>query len=75
MQIQQMAQITKEHLDSAVSYGVGGAGVLMALNDIAKTGTLLVGLVVIVMRAIYDGIKLYRFIKKGKSVDSGSDKV
>lgn len=60
----------KEFVESAVSYGIGGGGAylstLMDASQIAQASALIVGAIVICIRAVHDSVKLYRYIKKGK---------
>lgn len=60
----------KEIAQSAISYTIGGGGAyvatLMDASQVAQALALIVGSVVICIRAIHDGVKLYRYIKKGK---------
>lgn len=64
----EMAEQKQEMIQSAISYG-GGSGLigLATLADVANMAQavgLILGCVVIAIRAIHDAINLYRFIKK-----------
>jgi len=53
-----------ENLDSAISYSVGGLGVAIAhLAEQAQHITLIVAMVIVIIRAVYDGVRLYRYLK------------
>lgn len=56
-----------ESIDSAVSYGVGAAGIALSNIDIvahtAQSVALILGAVVVAVRLVHDLIRLYRFWK------------
>lgn len=50
-----------ETLDSAVSYGLGGGAIFLStLAQYAEPLALIIGCGVVLLRFIYDGIRLYR---------------
>lgn len=55
--------------DSALSYGVAAIGVLVSLAEDAQALTLIVSFLVLVLRLIYDAVRLYRYLTKKKDGD------
>ena len=53
-----------EAVDSAISYGLGGGAIFLAkIAEFAEPLALIIGCGVVVLRFIYDAIRLYRLWK------------
>lgn len=59
-----------ETLESAISYGAGCASLLLGwvcdASDLWQALALFLGCIVVFIRALHDGARLYRFIRYGK---------
>jgi hypothetical protein len=49
--------------DSFVSYGAAAVGLLLSLSEDIQALTLLVAFLVLVLRLVYDAVKLWRYLK------------
>ncbi len=63
-------QINNDHIESAISYTVGGSGFLIAhmadLTNAVQFTTIVFACLVVGVRLTHDIIKLIRYIKNGK---------
>lgn len=50
-------------MESSTSYGLGLLGLLIAVVETAQEITIVASLVILLIRLIYDGVRLYRYIK------------
>lgn len=54
----------KEAAESAISYSVGGASIILAhCIESAQIVTVVCGVLIVIIRLVYDAIKLYRLFK------------
>jgi hypothetical protein len=51
--------------DSLLSYGIGIVGLLVSLVGDLETLTLLVSFLVLLIRLVYDAVRLWRYLTKG----------
>ena len=51
-------------MGSVVSYAVGTFGLLVSFSEDIQAITLLVSLAILVLRLVYDGIRLWRYIRR-----------
>jgi hypothetical protein len=51
-------------MGSVVSYAVGALGLLISLSEDIQAITLLLSLGVLALRLVYDGIRLWRYIRR-----------
>lgn len=60
----------KEAVESLVSYGIGGGGALIAtlvdISNAAQAAAIIVGCIIVCIRAVHDSVKLYRYIRDGE---------
>lgn len=50
------------NLDSILAYAIGGLGLLISLTNEIQAGILLLSFLILVVRLIYDAIRLWRYI-------------
>lgn len=59
-----------ELAQSAMSYGFGGSGMVLGFlvdaANYAQAGAIILGFVIVFIRAVHDAVNLYRMIKRGK---------
>jgi len=59
-----------EIVQSVQSYAIGSGGVMLAslvhIADYAQALAIILGCVVVTVRLVHDGLRLIRYIKKGK---------
>jgi len=63
--------LPREAASSITSYGVGSCGIVTGLLDQAHALTIVLGVLLLIIRLIYDSVRLYRFLIKTNS--SASD--
>ena len=51
-------------MGSAISYAVGTIGLLVSISDDVQAITLIVSLALLILRLVYDAIRLWRYITR-----------
>jgi hypothetical protein len=52
------------NLDSILAYAIGFLGLLISLTSEIQAGILLLSFLILVIRLVYDGIRLWRYINR-----------
>jgi len=63
--LQHLVDQHHEKIDAAVSYGIGGGIAAWAVST-AQNLTIFFGLLIVLVRLIYDTVRLYRYIMSDK---------
>jgi hypothetical protein len=56
--------VENHNLDSILAYAIGFLGLLISLTSEIQAGILLLSFLILVVRLIYDGVRLWRYITR-----------